>query len=62
MLILSRKQNEKIRIGDDIVITVVRSGKRVRIGIEAPEHVRILRQELVDRQFVRSNRPIVWTG
>jgi len=47
MLVLSRKQNERIRVGDSVVVTVVRvSGDRVRIGIEAPAHVRVLRDEL----------------
>ena len=47
MLVLTRKENEKIRIGDDIVLTVVRtSGDRVRIGIEAPTNIQILRSEL----------------
>jgi carbon storage regulator len=47
MLVLSRKQNERIRVGDSIVVTIVRvSGDKVRIGIEAPAHVRVLRDEL----------------
>lgn len=49
MLVLSRKQNERIRVGDSVVVTVVRvSGDKVRIGIEAPPHVRVLRDELED--------------
>jgi carbon storage regulator len=47
MLVLSRKQNERIRVGDSVVVTIVRvSGDKVRIGIEAPAHVRVLRDEL----------------
>jgi carbon storage regulator len=47
MLVLSRKQNERIRVGDSVVVTVVRvSGDKVRIGIEAPATVRVLRDEL----------------
>lgn len=47
MLVLSRKLDESIRIGDEIVITVKQiAGNRVSIGIEAPDHVRILRGEL----------------
>lgn len=47
MLVLSRKTSEKIRIGDNIVITVVRiEGNKVRIGIEAPPDVQIQREEL----------------
>lgn len=49
MLVLSRKQNERIRVGDSVVVTVVRvSGDKVRIGIEAPADVRVLRDELDD--------------
>jgi carbon storage regulator len=47
MLVLTRKQGEKIRIGDDVVITVVRTkGKTVRLGIQAPAHVPVLRGEI----------------
>ena len=48
MLVLSRKKSESIRIGDEIRIKVIDvRGKTVRIGIEAPDHVSILRAELV---------------
>ncbi len=47
MLVLSRKAKEKINIGHDITITVVRiTSGNVRIGIDAPPHVVILRGEL----------------
>lgn len=47
MLVLTRKVNEQIRIGNDIVITVVRlAGDKVRLGIEAPKEVPVLRAEL----------------
>ncbi len=47
MLVLTRKQSEKIRIGDNITITVIRmKGKSVRLGIEAPSSVSVLRGEL----------------
>lgn len=47
MLVLSRKESERIRVGDSIVVTVVRLTKdRVRLGIEAPEDVLVLRDEL----------------
>jgi carbon storage regulator len=49
MLILTRKRNESIRIGEDIVVRVMRTGKGgVKIGIEAPSSVRIVRGELHD--------------
>ncbi len=50
MLVLTRKANEQILIGDDIKITLVRvRGNSVRIGIEAPREVRVVRGELADR-------------
>src|SRR5262249_15800614 len=48
MLVLTRKLDEKIRIGKDIVITVVEvKGNRVRLGIEAPLSVPVVRGELL---------------
>ncbi len=51
MLILTRGVNERIRIGDDIVIVVVEvvHRNRVRLGIEAPRGVKIMRTELIDK-------------
>lgn len=47
MLVLSRKETERIRLGKSIVVTVVRvSGDKVRLGIEAPPDVLVLREEL----------------
>lgn len=47
MLVLSRKQEEQIRIGDEIVVTVLRiKGNTVKIGIDAPRSVRVVRTEL----------------
>ena len=50
MLVLSRKEGERILIGDDIRVTVVRvSGGGVRLGIEAPPESAIIREELALR-------------
>ena len=47
MLVLSRKESEKIRLGEDVILTIVRvSGDRVRLGIQAPSNMLILREEL----------------
>ena len=47
MLVLSRRERERIRLGDSIVVTVVRvAGDRDRLGIEAPSDVLVLRDEL----------------
>ena len=51
MLVLSRKESQRIKLGDSIVLTVVRvSGDRVRLGIEAPADVLVLREELEPHQ------------
>lgn len=49
MLVLSRKLNERIMVGDDIVISVVEvRGDQVKLGIEAPRTVKVYRQEVFD--------------
>ena len=50
MLVLSRRVSQRIKLGDSIVVTVVRvAGDRVRLGIEAPLDVIVLREELEPR-------------
>jgi carbon storage regulator len=47
MLVLSRRERERIKLGDSIIVTVVRvAGDKVRLGIEAPPEVLVLRDEL----------------
>jgi carbon storage regulator len=47
MLVLSRREGERIKLGDSIVITVIGvSGDKVRVGVEAPANVVVLREEL----------------
>ena len=54
MLVLSRRESERITLGDSIVVTVVQlSGDRVRLGIEAPPDVLVLRGELDRREAIR---------
>ena len=49
MLVLTRKHGEAIKIGNEIIIKVIQTGKgSVKIGIEAPAHVRVLRGELTE--------------
>ena len=50
MLVLSRRERERMRVGDSIVVTVVRvGGDKVRLGIDAPADVLVLRDELEPR-------------
>lgn len=57
MLVLTRKQQEKIQIGAEITITILKTkGSSVRIGIEAPETVSVLRGELVAQR--RGDEPV----
>jgi len=49
MLVLSRKKNEQIMVGDTIVITVVSfQGDKIRIGIDAPKDIEVHRKEVYD--------------
>jgi len=51
MLVLSRKQGEKLLIGDNVVITIVEIRKHiVRLGVDAPREVDILRPDAVNTQ------------
>jgi carbon storage regulator len=66
MLVLTRNVSEKIVIDGNIVITVVAiKGNKVRIGIEAPDDVRVDRQEVHERraEFADMDRqPVVARG
>lgn len=56
MLVLSRRESERIKLGDSIVVTVVKvTGDRVRLGIEAPSDVLVLRGELERRDSDPAN-------
>jgi carbon storage regulator len=62
MLVLTRKAGERIVIADQIVIEVVEiMGGRVRLGIQAPSDVTVLREELLHREKVAgeaADRPV----
>ena len=50
MLVLTRKMNEAIVIGENIVVTVIDiRGDKIRLGIEAPKHVSVHRREIYER-------------
>ena len=49
MLVLTRKCDETIKIGEDIIIKVIQTGRgTVKLGIEAPSCIRVLRGELIE--------------
>jgi carbon storage regulator len=59
MLVLSRKEGQRIHIGNDTTITITKiKGNVVRIGIDAPSHVAVVRAELVDDDEVPARRPM----
>ena len=61
MLVLSRKIGEVIAIGDQIRITVVEvKGNQVRLGIEAPQDLRIYRQEIYDMVQKENRQASEW--
>jgi carbon storage regulator len=50
MLVLTRKAGQNVMIGDDVTVSVIRiQGNRVRIGVEAPSHLGIRREEAQSR-------------
>ncbi|MFO0889300.1 MAG: carbon storage regulator CsrA [Isosphaeraceae bacterium] len=55
MLVLSRKVNEKIVIDGGIVVTIVKiEGGQVRVGIEAPGHIKVYREEILQKRNAES--------
>ena len=49
MLVLTRKVNQSVMIGDDIVVTVAAiDGEQVRLGIDAPRHIAVHRREVYE--------------
>lgn len=55
MLVLSRKPNERILVGTEVVITIVRIGPNtVRLGIDAPGHMEIVREEVISPDEVQA--------
>jgi carbon storage regulator len=60
MLILTRKQNESIIIGDNIEVIVTRvSGNKVRIGVSAPRNIAVYRKEIGPHLDMRFNQDAV---
>ena len=56
MLVLSRKVNQRIKIGEDVTITIVHIDRdQVKIGIEAPREIEVHREEVYHR--IQGSRP-----
>ena len=63
MLILARRVNERIVIGDNIVVSVVEvRGDQVKLGIEAPRDVKVFRQEVYDAIQEENRRAAAASG
>jgi carbon storage regulator len=61
MLVLTRKIGEGIIIGDDVTITIVEmKGGSVRIGIDAPQNMKVYRQEVFDRIAFENKSASQW--
>jgi carbon storage regulator len=61
MLVLTRKVGDGIRIGDNVVIKIIEmKGGGVRIGIEAPQDMKIYRQEVYDRITEENREALQW--
>jgi carbon storage regulator len=59
MLVLSRRERERLFVGDNIVITIVRvAGGTVRVGIEAPNDVQVQREEVRRRAKDSAAKPL----
>lgn len=60
MLVLTRRVEERIRIGKDIVVTIIKvKGDRVRVGIEAPPKVTVHREEIFQEILAEKNRDLL---
>ena len=63
MLVLSRRIGQQIRIGESVVVTLLRVDRnKARIGVEAPPGIPVFRQELLDfekaRSTTKSDKPV----
>ncbi|MBQ5632726.1 MAG: carbon storage regulator CsrA [Treponema sp.] len=60
MLILSRKTDQQIKIGDDITITIIEiHDGQVKIGVEAPRNIKVFRQEVFNAIQTENKEAVV---
>lgn len=57
MLVLSRKTDERIKIGDIEVVVLEIQGNKVRLGINAPREISVVRTELIQSDLSAATRP-----
>lgn len=63
MLVLTRRVSQKIRIGDDILVTIASiNGSQVKVGVEAPRHISVHREEVYQRVLASREEPVVAAG
>lgn len=63
MLVLTRRPNQSIMIGDDIVVTVLEvKGDQIRLGISAPRHVQVFREEVLVALQEANRSAVLGTG
>jgi carbon storage regulator len=59
MLVLSRKLGQRFQVGDEVQITIVKIDRNsVRIGIEAPGHVTVYREEILPEETTEFHYPV----
>jgi carbon storage regulator len=57
MLVLTRRPGERVRIGNEITCAVLQiTGNKVRIGIEAPKHILVVRPEILESRLGRGDK------
>lgn len=63
MLVLTRRPNESIMIGDDVEVSIVEvKGEQVKLGISAPKNIKVHRKEIflaIQRENIDASRPSV---
>jgi carbon storage regulator len=63
VLVLTRRPNQSIMIGDDIVVTVLEvKGDQIRLGIDAPRHVQVFREEVLVALQEANRSAVLGTG
>ncbi len=63
MLVLTRRNGESVMIGDNVIVTVLAvRGNQVRIGIQAPKHIAVHREEIYRRVIAEQREAPIAVG